>query len=607
MLGVAMLVACGSKSEPQDPTSGSSTATTVSVPTAGETEGSDTGPGSADDTASTGSSPNSPPVIERPDDAVLAERESWSVTVSVSDPDGDDLRLFALDLPPGAQWSEDERTLSFRPDFTQGADDAEWSVTFVADDGEARSEASMSIAVEDTVTPPWPTVIGSEPGDGFTWLYLQQTTDDFLDSPGYAGRSFDAIVSRPDDVPEGERRPVLILLHGFDGTPPMSGWQGEYRIMPHDPDGTYWWGYGEALPGGSPGDGSVPPYTQRRVLHLLEWVLRNEPGADPQRVAIMGDSMGGAGAATIGLLHGRHFAAVDASIFQAIPRNHRPSRIAQLSGLWGSPDQDLDDGDGMIAWDRQDLTRALLDEAEARGPWSFSHHGKDDPTIHFGAVTIASPLTGLTYYEALQQAGAPHLAVWDEGAHGPADPVLGEDWWQQGWNPIYDATAFVRRDQARPGLSAAEHDGDPGSGRGNGQQPWSDESGYAGDVTIPGDTGWDGELAGALNRFLRWDAGGLVDTIDRFELPLRVLDGEGGDPPLPGYPTTGDRYDGPLPLAVDVSLRRVQAFRCRAGEEVDWQLGELGGQAIADEAGELTIPAVPLDTTWQTLVVTRRQ
>lgn len=556
----------------------------------------------------TSGGPNIPPTIDVPAAVSLAEGEASSLAIDVSDPDGDDVRVFALGLPPGARFDEPSRTLSFTPDFIQGGDDAVWDVTLVADDGWSRVEAVMSLAVDDTIAPPWPEIVGSDPGDGFTTLYLAQATDEFLDSPGYAGRSFDAVVQRPDDVPAGELRPVMVSLHGFSGDPFVSGWEGEYRIAPHDPGNTYWWGHGEGLPGPAPTEGAVPPYTARRVLHLVEWVLRSEPGADPERVYIVGSSMGGAGAATIGLLHARHFASVEASIWQAIPRNHRPSRIAQLTSWWGAPELGLGDGedDGLSAWDHMDLTRALLEQAEARDQWLFLRHGKDDPTIHFGAMVLPSPLTGATFYEALQESGAGYEAVWDEGAHGPWDPVMGADWWQTGWNPIYDATASLRRDRAFVGFANASHDGDPGSGEGNGLQPWNDESGYAGTLAVPGDTGWNGEIAGAINRFLRWDAGGLVDELERFEVPLRGLDGEGGDPPQVGYPTTGDHYDGVWPIDVDVSLRRVQAFRCRPGEVVDWSFGDVGGEAVADEHGEVTIEGVPVGPEWETLVVLRR-
>lgn len=136
-------------------------------------------------------------------------------------------------------------------------------------------------------------------------------------------------------------------------------------------------------------------------------------------------------------------------------------------------------------------------------------------------------------------------------------------------------------------------------------RPFNAESGYAGTIAVVGDTGWTGQRAGAINRFLRWDAAKLVDTLERFELPLKVLDGTGNAPAREGDPTTGDKFEGTLPVIVDVTPRRVQAFRTRPGEVVRWTLGTQNGSVVADAAGEVTVPALALTTAWQTLVLER--
>src|SRR4029079_15913896 len=160
-------------------------------------------------------------------------------------------------------------------------------------------------------------------------------------------------------------------------------------------------------------------------------------------------------------------------------RNHRPSRVAQLAPLWGSPPakgatSDLDKG----VWDRADLTRVLRDVDEAREQFVFFKHGKDDPTIHFGAVLGKSPLTDRTLYQALAAEHVGHFAVWDEGAHGVVDPVLGDKWWERGWNPVFDDTSPLRLHRAFPAFSRLSIDGNPGDGEGNGRQPWNAESGF---------------------------------------------------------------------------------------------------------------------------------
>ncbi len=339
----------------------------------------------------------------------LAEERHAEMKIRVTDGDGDEVRVFVADLPPGARFDESKQTLHFRPDFTQGG--RTWTATITATDGDNVVTAPLTIRVKDTIRPPAPTVVNREDLGDHIRLTMAQTTDTWLDSPGHAGRVFEALVLVPKT---GHPVPVRVELHGLGGHPWPDPPGDKIRVRPFDPNVTYWWGYSERLPEG-PAGGKVPGYTTRRVLHLLDWVLRTQP-ADPDRVAIFGGSMGGAGAKTIGLLHARHFANIDATIGQAIPRNHRPTRLDQLSGIWGRK--------GPV-WDRLDLTRLLEESAEARDQFVFTHHGKDDGIIHFGAVVQRSPRTNESWYSALQRHHVGHYVTWDEGGHGPPDPVMG--------------------------------------------------------------------------------------------------------------------------------------------------------------------------------------
>jgi hypothetical protein len=174
-------------------------------------------------------------------------------------------RLFAEGLPPGARWDEATGKLTFVPDFTQGG--LRSTVKLTADDGQSRARATFDIHVVDTIKPPVPVITKSEPMAGYARLTVTQTTDSFLDSPGYAGRTFTAIVIAPTAT--GAPLPVRVGLHGFDGAPDTAGWSGEFRIFPADPANTYWWGYASALPGGAPTSGDVPEYTARRSCTSL--------------------------------------------------------------------------------------------------------------------------------------------------------------------------------------------------------------------------------------------------------------------------------------------------------------------------------------------------
>ena len=115
------------------------------------------------------------------------EEEQLHVTVQVEGAHGP-VRVFVDGLPPGALWDEPSRTLTFRPDFIQGG----WrhEVSFTATDGRATAQARMTIAVRDTVRVPEPRILQREELPGALRLTLEQPTDAWLDSPGYAGRTF---------------------------------------------------------------------------------------------------------------------------------------------------------------------------------------------------------------------------------------------------------------------------------------------------------------------------------------------------------------------------------------------------------------------------------
>jgi Big-like domain-containing protein len=318
---IASLVGCGGDELGRTGSTSSSSSTSS---TSGGGGAGGTGATGAGGSGGSTTLVNHPPIITSPGELTVDEEQPLSVNLVAGDPDGDPLRLFLTDLPPGALWDEATRQLSFTPDFIQGGH--AWTVTATADDGKARAQTTFTITAKDTIHPPAPTIVKSEPLGGFTRLTVAQVTDTYLDSPG---------------------------------------------------------------------------------------------------------------------------------------------------------------------------------------------------------------------------------------------------------------------------------------GAGNGKQPWNAESGYAGKLDVPGDTGWDGAIAGAINRSLRWDATRTVDTLDAFSVPITVLDGQGGAPPKAGYPTTGDKLDGTAPVKVDVTLRRAQAFRCKPGEAIAWTFGAASGKVIAGASGDVTIPVLAVTTGWTVLSLTR--
>lgn len=586
VLGAACLAACGGEGAPGEPDAD---------PTADSAGDEGTPDGTPDVPDAT---PLRPPTLAPIADRSVDEDVLLEVPLVATDAE----RIEVTGLPPGARFDRAAARVVFRPDFVQGGG-APWTVTVRVANALGAATTSFRITVVDSIRPPALAIAKNEDLGSCRRLTVTQRTDAYTDSPGHSGRTFTAVVVVPKAAAADAPVPVRVALHGVGGAPSTTtGCTSFVSVQPHDPMTSYWWGYSDKLPGGAPTTGTVPPYTARRVLQLVEWVQRSQ-GGDPRRTFVTGTSMGGAGALALGLLWARHFAGVESWWGQAVARNHRPARLATLEKLWGTREANLDDGAGMGVWDRLDLTRALRDEPEAAGQFVFVKHGKDDDTIHFGAVVLPSPLTKLTFYAALR--GHPHHAVWDEGAHGPADPVLGDRWWDGGWSRMTDATAFLRRDLVVPAFADASHDEDPGDGTGNGKVKWDANAGYAGAVAVPGDTGWTGALAGAKNRHLRWDASKVVDDSEQVSIPLRAYAGTGKDPPRAGYPTVDDKIGAPLPLVVDVTLRRIQRFQPTPGATVQWTFGAQKGTAVVAPDGAIAVPRLRLGTDWTVLRIAR--
>lgn len=504
---------------------------------------------------------NSRPVVE--DVAVeVDESKLLRVAVEASDPDGDALVRYAVDLPPGARFEAARNEVVFTPDFIQGGET--YDAQIAATDGASTSTATLRIRVRDTIRPPVPRVVSRTSNDDHDRIVLAQRTDGFLDRRDRAGRSIEARLVVPHDTAGG--RPLRVYLHGFGGGPYRGGRGDLFALYPHDLENTYWWGYQDER-------GVLTPYTVRRVLHLVAFVLEQYEGIDPRRVYLFGPSMGGAGAIAIGAAFARHFAFAEGTMGQMIPRLHRPTRLTQLGELWGPPS---------VRWDEADVPRMLVESEEAQNQFFYTRHGKDDPIIHFGAVLFASPVVHLGYYEALQKMRVGHYAVWDEGAHGPPDPALGPDWYRDDWDPATDDTTRLSSDRAFIAFTASALDDDPGTAEGDGTRAFDKDRGFGGELEVIGDQGWGGDRYGALNRGLRWDSAALVDEIDRFTVRLRA----------------------PERTSAMVTPRRVQRFFVRPHETIRWRFGDAHGVVVADERGVVAI-RLELTTAWTTLALTR--
>ena len=500
-------------------------------------------------------------------------------------------RIFVSGMPPGMHWDEVARRFDFRPDFIQGG--KSWQVTMEAVDGAESETQIFIVTVNNTIQPPWPTFVSSEDLYGVTKLKMKQVTDDFLDSPGYAGREFTANLAIPTRASATNLLPVRIGLHGFGGSPGTVGRENYFGIAPHDANNTWWTGYNEWLPDGDRTNGSNPNYTQRRVMHLLSYLLENCPGlpaevgacpgADPDRVVVSGQSMGGTGSLFLAINYGRHFTEILPRIGGTTPHFLSPGQQAGLSSYWGSKEVGLPGNDkGTNIWDLYDASRAALNNKDFRNLHFSTISGKNDPVISFDAMVRESPVTGISFLSALQQEGVGHLSAWDQRAHTGQDSPLSADWWNE---LALDATSFLRRDLAFPAFSNGSADDDAGKPNGAG--------------------GYTGTLRGTINRYLRWDSPNIIDTRDQLSIPVKVDIDTTGTPPDPGYPPKGNYYYGQLPITADVTVRRIQQFQMLPGEAINWRYNGKAGTVSANDDGSVTVRNLEMTTSFTPLVFTR--
>jgi hypothetical protein len=279
---------------------------------------------------------------------------------------------------------------------------------------------------------------------------------------------------------------------------------------------------------------------------------------------VAGVSMGGAGALTLGLRYAERFAWINSLVGQTVPSNHRPRRQKQLAGLWEPIGERVREQPRNV-WDEMDITRMLLDSPNAQNQFVTTRHSQADPIISFEAVTKPSPLTDTNFYTALQQAHIGHTVIWDQGGHMTPDPTLGDHWWDAGWNPLTDKTTYLRNNLAFPAFSNSSGDNDPFVG---------------------------GDPVGGFNRHLRWNSNAIVDTADRFEIPLMA-------------DQTGKAITAKLPIRADVTPRRLQVFKTAPSATVHYKFGRQKGTVIADDSGVFTIPQLKIGKKWQTLIVVK--
>ncbi len=365
----------------------------------------------------------------------------------------------------------------------------------------------------------------------------------------------------------GKRMPVELSLHRDE----RSYYKTQYRIetdsivvSPHDfPLKTWWYGYHEAQGTlKSFRQGLIHPYTERRVLWFLDWVLKKWPAADANRVLVTGVR----GAPATGALHlalrhperfnmavvGYGFADYRSAI-RHLPETRNRRYVPDVQKLWGKLEWDLKTDRGTdpprSVWDELDCTR-MLRELPA---------GKELPLVTMTGRGVYRP--SRDFYVAMLDGGHAIMANFGTWGGGRLLPISVTGNWSG--RMVYQE---VRRDLSLPAFK--------GPGTAILYQPPR-----------------QGRYVGAFNYTFRWDTNDLIDRPDRYEITLSGGSGRG---------------------ATDVTLRRLQRFRVAAGKTYSWEwkpakqarrAEPANGEVTVGDGGLLTVRGVAIPREGGRLVV----
>ena len=314
----------------------------------------------------------------------------------------------------------------------------------------------------------------------------------------------------------------------------------------------FWYGCSDKIPEPDDlGNGTPTNYSERRLLFEIDWVKRYL-GTDPNRTYCTGSSMGGCGTMSFAFRHPEIFAACFAHVPLIAYNEGDPAKGRDLG--WHDNTFRLVSfcgplalacSDGIPLWQRLDAREFVLSHPEDL-PFLIIANGRQDTSIPWHN----NP--GL--YRGLQKMKHGCLIAWNDGIHPGVSKLLPPDF--NDWS----TTRLLRfaLNKSFPAFSNSSRNDDPGHGDNN-----------------------DGDIEGYMNRGLNWTD--PAETANRYEL-------------LVTYDLDADH----LPLTVDVTPRRCQAFKVPAGQTCSAVNVDAEGRTIqtmqlqADRFGLITFPAFRL-------------
>ena len=377
------------------------------------------------------------------------------------------------------------------------------------------------------------------------------------------GRPFDYLVA----IPPGVRLPALIGIHMHSWGGSMTGdygwWfnaeKGAVLVSSNEFPYDWWTGYHELYgkrPLKTQADwqaGVVRPYTQRRLLAFVDWIGTTMP-IDRSRVFAAGISMGGSGSIMLAIRNPERIAWTVSWVGIHVP-HQSPQFKSSYELVYGPPDWAVRYEDGTPVWDYFNYVWYLRRyPGRDVGFISFSN-GRNDYAIGWAAA--------IEFLRALQETRQPHSFWWGMDGHG-----------QRAYMPATNGqrvmTLDLRTDQSLPAFTRGTLDDDPGNG-----------------------TADSGAPQGNVNGYLTWKPETIIDDVNRWSIVIALIE-----------------QSPRATAAVDVTPRRLQRFKLKPGDRVEWtnvmpSAPEQKGVVVADQWGLITVPQVQVARAGSRLTVTR--
>jgi len=300
---------------------------------------------------------------------------------------------------------------------------------------------------------------------------------------------------------------------------------------------TWWYGCNDHIyDAAAVSNGLVVNYTEAYLLYLVRWAQQHF-GTDPQKTYLVGTSMGGSGAISVGFHHPDVFATIYSQV-PVVAYTRRASadgrsNLVRLDGLSGRVcDETVMSDEGISVMERMNSERIVRDYA-GELPFLVLCHGRTDKSIPW----VNNP----SFYRALNEAKRGFAAYWDNGAHDmwkyvPADVT-----------EFYSTQALTFSD-SYPAFSNFSDNRNAGDGERD-----------------------DGDLIGWMNRGISWTD--VVETVNSWSLTLHAK---------------GDFL--PDSVTVDVTPRKLSKFQIAPHETL-----LVNGTPIqADAKGRLTLAHVQI-------------